>query len=112
MNELSLLNINGGVILDLAEEEIGKIIEDIADINKRADSPRELTIKVKFTPTKTRAGAVVEVLTEAKLGKREVSAGSAAFTLKDGKVKAYAERDLNQLDLPNVIEPNYMRKEA
>jgi hypothetical protein len=112
MQELSLVNVNGGIVLDLAEEEIAKILEDIADPNKKAESVRELTIKVKFTPNKTRSGATVEVISEAKLGKREAVVGSAAFELgKDGKVKAYPEKDLNQPDLEH-LQFNNNAKEA
>lgn len=53
----TLLNINGGAVLDLFEDSWEKLLENIADPNTEDGKSRELTIKLKVAPSKERVGA-------------------------------------------------------
>lgn len=97
MRNLTLADINNGAIIDIANAEMQSIANDINDINKKADSPRELVIKVKFMPNKDAKGGAVIATVSSSLGKRREIEGSVYFGEMDGK-GLMSERFLPSLD--------------
>lgn len=67
LESISIENINDGAVSELFEEEWHKVIKNIADLNTKPDAVREITIKVKIKPDKTRRTAISTILVESKL---------------------------------------------
>lgn len=67
VDSISIENINDGAVTELFEEEWLKVIRNIADLNTKPDAIREITIKVKIKPDKTRRTAVSTIMVESKL---------------------------------------------
>jgi hypothetical protein len=60
-NQKSILEMANGAILERADYEMTKIIENIQDVNTSATKERSLTITVKFKPDTERQQIGVEV---------------------------------------------------
>ena len=86
------------VILERFEEQLDRVMENIADVNTKPDAVREITLKVKIKPTNDRSAATVEIGGSPKL------AAVAPFPLTvyigkhGGKLLAF-EGNVNQGDL-------------
>ncbi len=48
--ELTIADLGGGAILERMEFELKEVIDDCFDVNKVADSPREILCKLKIKP--------------------------------------------------------------
>jgi hypothetical protein len=67
-NQLSLVNIGGGVAEELFAEELQKVLDNIVDPNTEEKSVREIVVKVKFKPNGTRSHVDIFVSSASKLG--------------------------------------------
>lgn len=67
MNKDSILEMARGAIKERADYEMGKIIDNIMDVNTTATKKRTLTITVDVTPDDTRQQLVVKVIAKSKL---------------------------------------------
>ena len=59
--EVNLENLNSGAISDLFENELEKMLANIADPNTKAETMREITIKIKVKPNESRESAVTQI---------------------------------------------------
>ena len=53
-NPKSIIEMCGGAFIERADYEIGKILENIADVNTEPNKKRTLTLKFEFTPNMDR----------------------------------------------------------
>ena len=60
-DEISLANINHGAVVERADYYIKEVIRNINDLNTVAETVRELTIKLKFKPSKDRSMVAIGV---------------------------------------------------
>lgn len=103
---LKLDDLNHGVITDLWQEEWEKTMENIADDNTTAKTPREITIKVKITPSEKRDHAVIKIEARSKLAPQKPNEGMVQLSFNGSRVEAYANNP-KQMELEEgVIEAN------
>ena len=57
MEKVKLSNLQHGVVIDMFDEEFGKVLKNIADDNVKPDATREICIKIQIKPDKTRQTA-------------------------------------------------------
>lgn len=58
-NNLQVTEIDGGLLIEQINEELKIIVADIADINKKPTVTREITVKIKLSPSKSRREATL-----------------------------------------------------
>jgi len=63
----SILDINNGMVIELADYEMKKILGNIADPNTDAKKKRKITIELGFTPNEDRSQIKVEIKTKSTL---------------------------------------------
>ena len=63
----SILDINNGMVLKLADYEMQKILQNIADPNTDPKKKRKITIELGFTPNEDRSEIKVEIKTKSTL---------------------------------------------
>jgi len=51
---VTLSNLAGGAVGELFEEELTKVLRNIADVNTEPKAPREINVKIKITPNEER----------------------------------------------------------
>jgi len=68
--ELSIVDVEGGAIIERMEHELQEVLKDCADVNKEAESVREIVCKIKIKPDINRCVLLIGIETSAKLGKR------------------------------------------
>ena len=83
-NQLDIQSLKGGAIIEMANKELQKMVDDVADINKKADSKRELTIKVALLPTEDGRFGTCLMSVASTLGKQKDQTTSLYFGY-DGK---------------------------
>lgn len=66
-NTASILEMAKGAIMEQADIEVGKIIQNILDLNTDPTKKRKLTMTVEFTPSSSRDTVVVNVVTKSQL---------------------------------------------
>jgi len=67
-NQLGIDTIGGGVVQELFDEELQKVLDNIVDPNKEGKAIREVVIKFKFKPNETRNHVDILVSANSKLG--------------------------------------------
>src|SRR3989339_1646960 len=87
---LKLTNVNNGAIDDLFNEELGKVLNNINDLNVEADAVREIRINIKIKPSKDRLTATTAISVSSKLASNVANEGSVFFSFENNKPKAYA----------------------
>lgn len=68
--ELTIENLEGGAVLERLEFELSEVLKDCADVNKEAESVREINCKIKIKPDSSRTVLLIGIETGNKLGKR------------------------------------------
>lgn len=68
--ELTIADLGGGAVLERLEFELKEVLDDCFDVNKVADSPREISLKLKIKPDQYRYSIEITVQTGNKLGQR------------------------------------------
>jgi hypothetical protein len=88
-NQVDLQSLNNGAVADLFEEELRRVLENIADPNTKAETPREITIKVKIKPNDERSSATTEVKSSSKLAPIKPHEHFMVFGNEGGRLTAY-----------------------
>lgn len=86
---VDLESLNGGAVSELFSEEWQRLMANIADVNTKPDMAREITIRVKVKPDKSRLAAETEVRVTSKLAGLKPHEGAVFFERKDGSIVAY-----------------------
>lgn len=100
--EVTLLNLNGGALLDLFEKAHQLILDNIADSNRKLDASRKMIITIEYLPKKD--GSLADIITgvEVKLSTLKKQTGYIVFSVdEDNKLTAYTS-DPKQPDLPGI----------
>lgn len=92
---VDLDNLNAGAIGELFAVEFQKLLDNIDDYNTKPDAPREIVIRVRVVPDKTRRVATSRVEVSAKLAKPQPHESFLFFEREAGKITAYPD-DPNQ----------------
>lgn len=94
---LSLENMFGGAAVEMFDRQLARVYNNIGDINTDLNA-REITLKVKFTPSKDRSYVVINITCPpAKLSGQEVVETSADLRLDERGRYFARERDVSQL---------------
>ena len=92
MNKVALETIQNGAIMELFNEELGKVLTNIEDENTVANQERSITIKIAIKPDKTRRTGEVKVQVSSTLAKVKPTESFVFFDRDDtGKFSAYAD---------------------
>lgn len=107
---LELATLAGGAVQEKFEDELFKVMDNILDVNTSETAVREITIKLKIRPNKTRTSSGIEIVCASKLAPT-VSFETQIFHGKNakGEIKV-AEQDLRQMGFDDV--PQADREEA
>lgn len=101
LKEVSLETLGNGAAVELFNEELRKVMDNIADPNTAQKASRMITLKVKITPNEERNGAAVEIAASSHLVANKPY-GTYFFVGSDGaKVRAY-ENNPKQPELPGM----------
>lgn len=65
---VTLYNLAQGAVLELFQVELQRALDDIADVNRKAEDPREVQFKVRLTPDGERESCLVAITARTKLG--------------------------------------------
>jgi hypothetical protein len=102
--EVSLSTLGKGAAAELFAEELGKVLENIADVNTEAKVPREIRLSVKIIPRETRDFAAVKVSCTSKLAALKQYETSVHMGVEGGRVKAFEEEvKQGKLDLNDKV---------
>jgi hypothetical protein len=103
MKKIELQGIQSGVVIDLFNEELKRVLANIEDENTAANQERSVTIKIAIKPDKTRRTGEVKVHAYPTLAKVKPCESFVFFdTDKDGKFAAY--EDSPEPELPGINE--------
>lgn len=69
LDKKSILEMDHGAVIELADYGMAKLLDDIMNPNTQATSPRTLTITVKLTPNEQRTKVDVEYTHKLGFGK-------------------------------------------
>jgi hypothetical protein len=69
VKKIELSNIQNGVVFDLFDEELRKVLANIEDENTVANTERSITLKIAIKPDKTRRGGEIKVQASCTLAK-------------------------------------------
>jgi hypothetical protein len=103
VRKIELSNIQNGVVFDLFNEELRKVITNIEDENTVANSERSITIKIAIKPDKTRRTGEVKVQASCALAKVK-PAESLLFFDRDEAGNFSAYEDDPGPELPGLTE--------
>jgi hypothetical protein len=67
LREVTLETLSGGMVSELFSHELGRVLEDIDDVNTLPKTTREINIKITFTPSENREMATCVVKVASKL---------------------------------------------
>lgn len=98
--KMTLATVNHGAACELFEQELDKVLANIADPNTKADGVREITLTVKFEPDDERLMANTTVTAKCKLQAPRAHK-SVAFVDRDAAGKrVFVHQSPNQEKLP------------
>lgn len=107
MEKVKLSNLQHGIVVDMFDEEFGKVLRNIADDNVKPDAVREICIKIQIKPDKTRQTAATKIDVTSKLAPVKPSDGMMFIGTEDNEMVAY-EDNYNQqeldLDKPSIFK--------
>jgi len=67
VKKISIASLDGGAVIERADYQLQRAIEDIQDPNTAAETVREVVIKLRLKPSVDRTDAIVSIQTSAKL---------------------------------------------
>ena len=96
--KLSLANLKGGAAIEMFDRAMGNVLDNIRDINT-TQKPREITLKVRFSPTRDRTLFGIAITCTPKLAIQEVVETTAELRL-DSKGKSIGYERFQPQQLP------------
>ena len=67
MEIITLASLKGGAVVEMFDENLQKVIENIADPNTDPEKVRTITLKFKIKPDKSRSVASIDISSDCKL---------------------------------------------
>lgn len=100
LDHLSLINLNNGAAVEIFQKCMEEVMDNIHDYSTDPQTPRTITLKIKFEPNNDRTGAEITVTPKVELAAVKACRGSIFITSKNGKPVPYV-RDIRQEKLFN-----------
>jgi hypothetical protein len=101
---VTLDTINGGAVVDLFEEELTKLLENIADDNTDAGKVRSISIKLSVKPISDRSKADTKVEVTSRLAPLKPHESFIVLSSDGKNVQAYTTAPVKQQELPGVSD--------
>lgn len=101
---VTLVDLAGGAALELFDREFQAVLKNIQDPNTEARAIREVTLKVKITPSAERTVGTVAIIPSSKLAPTRM-AGTTIYMGRRGGQHFAVEHDPRQLTIPAEIVP-------
>ena len=104
---VTLLNLGGGVATELFDLELKKVMANIRDTNTDTKKVRRITLTVDFMPLPDRSGMTSQVNVQSKLASvPPVPAGTLFILKEEGELHAISHdyRQTTIADIPGVVE--------
>lgn len=112
---MSMLNIAGGVVPELFDRELEKLVKNALDPNTVDDFKPEINLKVKFVPSKTPGIFHIEVFPSSKLApyvSQETAAQMGKNARGDGEIFEFQRRKEQQMEISDKVISMGDKKEA
>jgi hypothetical protein len=104
MKQVDLSTMKGGEIIDMFNEELKKVLANIADENVKPDESRKITIELSIKPDKTRRTAQTKIDVHSKLASVKPSEGLLFFDENENGEMAAYEDDYKQQEFDGISE--------
>ena len=92
MQKVELSTFQSGAVIELFNEEMDKVLSNIADENTAANVERSITVKISIKPDKTRRTAQVKTQVSSTLAKMNPAESLLWFDKDDkGKLSAFED---------------------
>jgi hypothetical protein len=89
--ELNIGNICGGAVPEVFDREVKYILENIADLNTKAEAKRQIVLTFDFKPGPDRKSAIVSFQCRSKVVGVKPMAGTVFFAKRMNGMQAYTE---------------------
>lgn len=89
MQKVTLATLANGAVPELFQRDLDAVLDNIADVNTPPDAVRQITIKIKFKPSKQRDMGAVEIHCKAELPGVEPASAAVFFGKDQGKMVAF-----------------------
>lgn len=87
MHDLTLFNLGSGALAERFDDELGKLLENVFDLNTPWNVKRQMTVRVVFLPNEDRNEVKIDFSVESRLSPARVCLTSARIGLgPDGPV--------------------------
>jgi len=101
---VTIFTIGNGVLGELFDRELDRVVNDILDLNSEPEALRTITIKVNIKPDENRNFGYVDIAVSSSLGKPKPVGTTIFFGKKQGKVIA-VENIVQQEELFDKLGP-------
>lgn len=85
---VTISTIGNGVLHELFDRELERVVADILDLNSEAEAKRTITIKVSIFPDENRGFGSVDLEVSSTLGKPKPAGSLMYFGRKNGQIIA------------------------
>ncbi|MBN1567964.1 MAG: hypothetical protein JXA73_08950 [Acidobacteria bacterium] len=85
---VTIFTIGNGVLGELFDRELERVVSDILDLNTKADAIRTISIKIAIKPDENRNFGMVGISVSSSLGQPKPVGTQIFFGKKNGKVIA------------------------
>jgi hypothetical protein len=114
---VTIYTIGNGVLGELFDRELERIVTDILDLNTDAEAKRSISVKVTVSPDKDRGFGMTLIEVSSSLGKPKPVGSTMYFGRKNGKIVAVEnipkqEEMFDKLGPRPVVEFNQKTGEA
>lgn len=92
---VSLVTLNQGAAVELFDNELKKVLDNIADPQTAAEITREIKLSVKIKPSESRQQAAVQLKIESKCAPQKPASSSVWFGRVEGE-RVAVQTDPNQ----------------
>ena len=104
MKQVSLAELQNGAVVELFDDQLRKVLDNIADINTKPDSVRKIKIELAIKPDKTRKVAETKLSVSASLANIKPWESFMFFEKESGTGKISAFEDQPGPELPGINE--------
>ena len=104
MKQVSLAELQNGAVVELFDDQLRKVLDNIADINTKPDQVRKIKIELAIKPDKTRKVAETKLSVSASLANIKPQESFMFFQKESGTGKISAFEDQPGPELPGINE--------
>lgn len=106
---IDLATIGKGAAMELFDAELEKVLDNIADQNTDSAQAREITLKVKFSPSEDRKSAALGIQVKSKLAGHMGVSGAVYFGIVNGQRAAVESNPTQGKLFDKPREPGSLR---